>query len=648
MIGTRLPLTLAIALAAGCSKTKSASPPQADDAGPRATSAAQPAEPPPEGPRDASGDPLPPSAIARLGSLRMLDRGIASAVFAGGKEIVSSGTRGYVVWDAATGARLAELKQDDPGHALAVSPGGALLATAVSGRGKVQLWDLPGRRPLGELSPGREVDALCFLDDATLVAGADGLVVAWRIAESAELTRLAVESADLTGLACAPGMAAWGDATGGVYATGLDGKAAPARVAGASGRVVALAVSPDGKQIAAGTDAGNIEIWPRAGGKPVAIQAHDRTVGSVAWLDGAIWSAGGDAWLRAWKPDGTLLREIPTIKGLSVQFLAVAAGSARGVTWALHRGAKGSEAGRLWLWDLVKGDAAAEPDRHDGPLTSIAFSPDGARLATGSEDATVRLWQTKSGRPLAALTSHQGPVNVVAFDRGGEVVFSAGADAYLHAWRFADDRDDRLLGPIGGEVNALAFTADGQRVVTGDEVGRVWSWDRAARAKLSAHDRRVYASITSVAVAPNSETLAIAGSERAILIERLDTGAELARLSPDAVSTFAVAFSPDGKLLASAGDDGAVRLWDTRTWRPARTLEGHDGTVRSLAFSRDGAKLASGGNDATLRVWDVATGGALATFEGHGGAVMGVALSPDGKLAASASQDRTGLVWKLP
>jgi WD40 repeat protein len=642
-------VALTLALPA-CRRGSGGSPPVKDDAGTAGTVATGPAVVAQTvGPVDAAGDPLPDGAIARLGSLRFLDRGLQSMVVAaGGKELVSSGVKGYVIWDAATGRRLAELRQDDPGAALAASPGGALIATQIAGKGKAQLWDLANRKPLGQVAPGREVDALCFAGDGVLVTGSDGLVVAWTI-DGGELRRLAIGSTDLTALACSPGVAMWGDSSGKVFAVELAGDAAPVALGTAGKRITALAASGDGAEIAAGAADGNVHRWSRAApGKPTVIQAHDRTVASVAWAGDTLWTSGGDAWLRRWDKGGELLKELDGIPGLARQYLALTPDGGTAATWAEHRGAKGSEAGRFWLWDLATGDLAGEPERHGAGLNAIAFAPDGKHVATASEDGTVRVWEVPGGKPAALLTAHEGPVNVVRFSRDGETLYSAGTDAYLYTWQWKSDRDSKLLGPIGGEVNAMALSPDDGRLVTGDEVGRVWSWDVAARAKLQAHDRQTYASITGVALAPDGKRLAITGSERVILVVDLSSGGEVARLEPDVVSSFAAAFSPDGNLLATAGDDGRVRLWDTATWKPVRDLEGHDGSVRAVAFSTDGARLVSGGNDGTARMWKVADGQSVRVMTGHLGAVTSVAIALDGKTVATASQDRTGLLWEVP
>ena len=67
-------------------------------------------------------------------------------------------------------------------------------------------------------------------------------------------------------------------------------------------------------------------------------------------------------------------------------------------------------------------------------MRAVAFSPDGATLASAGDDATVRLWNAKSGAALAVLTGHASPVNDVVFSHDGDSLASAGADATIRVW----------------------------------------------------------------------------------------------------------------------------------------------------------------------------------------------------------------------
>ncbi len=154
-------------------------------------------------------------------------------------------------------------------------------------------------------------------------------------------------------------------------------------------------------------------------------------------------------------------------------------------------------------------------------------------------------------------------------------------------------------------------------------------------------------SVNTLAISPDSHTLASGSDDKNIKLWDLNNKKVLASLSGHSQAVKSVAFSPDGKILASASDDKTIKLWQVETLEEICTLLGHAHAVKSVAFSPDGQILASGSWDKTIKLWDIYTGKEICTIIGHQLQVNSVAFSPQGQLLASASYDRTIRLWQI-
>jgi sugar lactone lactonase YvrE len=283
---------------------------------------------------------------------------------------------------------------------------------------------------------------------------------------------------------------------------------------------------------------------------------------------------------------------------------------------------------------------------HTGPVTCVAFSPQGKFAASASADRTVKLWRVDNGHEEMTFKGHGRTVTCVAFSSDGQRLVSGGEDESVRLWNVERGWEVRTLGGRRGSVRGVAFSPDGRRIASAGSDRTVTLWDadggREIRT-LKGHD----ALVTGVAFSPDGKDLATASEDQTVRLWDVGTGQEICTLRGHTGSVTGVAFSPDGLLLATASEDGSVKLWNAERGWELGSLKGHKGAVNGVAFSPDGKRLASAGADGTVKVWDSELGLEVLTLKGHAERVTGVAFSPDNSYLASASNDETVKVWEV-
>ncbi|REE95089.1 WD40 repeat domain-containing serine/threonine protein kinase [Thermomonospora umbrina] len=283
---------------------------------------------------------------------------------------------------------------------------------------------------------------------------------------------------------------------------------------------------------------------------------------------------------------------------------------------------------------------------HDRSVLSVAFSPDGRKLATGGEARTPWLWDVATGATIRAEPAAPGVARSVTFSSDGRLLASADGNV-AHLWNPTAGTRVRDLSGHTGVIHAVSFSPDGKTLATAshDMTVRLWHVPTGEQVRVF---RGHQAAVTSVAFSPDGTTLATGSHDETVRLWDPVTGRTLRLLEGHETYVSDVAFSPDGRTLATAGDDTTAHLWNTATGRLSATLRGPGIRIKTVAFAPDGRTFATVGEDSKVgHLWDLRAGKVLRPLTGHGDGLCDVAFSPNGRTLATGSFDNTARLWRL-
>jgi WD40 repeat protein/DNA-directed RNA polymerase subunit RPC12/RpoP len=255
---------------------------------------------------------------------------------------------------------------------------------------------------------------------------------------------------------------------------------------GHTGKVIGVAVTPDGTRAVSGSHDKTLRVWDLAAGKSLAsLKGHTNQVYGVAVTpDGTrAVSASADQTLRVWDlATGKSLASLKGHKG-DVNGVAVTPDG----TWAVSA----SDDKTLRVWDLATGKPLASLEGHLRVVRGVAVTPDGTRAVSASYDKTLRVWDLATGKSLAFLEGHTAQVIGVAVTPDGTRAVSASLDKTLRVWDLATGKSLASLEGHTAGVYGVAVAPDGTRAVSTSNDGTLRVWDLSLRRKASYTNAKV-------------------------------------------------------------------------------------------------------------------------------------------------------------
>jgi WD40 repeat protein len=521
---------------------------------------------------------------------------------------------------------------DGPVRSVSFSPNGQLVLSG-SEDNTLRIWDVAAGESLKTLrGHGQPVRACVFSPDKkmALSGGDDNSVRVWNVAGYQEVRVLSST----------------------VFV-------------GHEDAVLSARFSRDGKHIVTASRDRTASLWDTGSGNPLKRfqEGHDFLVSGVAFFPGHLATGAGDNSVRTWNltagtqevvlpatgrigtlaasPDGswvftgspgTDVKVWNTKTGALVETLGGHAAEITSLAFSPQgdRVASGDDEGGLRLWRQPNGPAGSgkgwvverQLAGHNGSITGIRFTPDGRRLVTASGDRTCNQWDVATGQELAqGKLQHDEWISSLDVSTDGTLAITTCDDGVARLWRLSDGTKLAEVKSPGKSFNAVGFSPDGSTAaLTSAEEKRVWMWNLSAATAANARGNAAAGLLTEYLnfnkLGGEVWAAMYAPGGRHLLtiggndatLWNLDDRSPVVRYSPHGAVASA-ALSPDGKLVATGSWDHSAKIWDRDTGRALRKLEhGHKGYINSVEFSPDGRELLTASDDYTARLWDVASG----------------------------------------
>lgn len=525
--------------------------------------------------------------------------------------------------------------------------------TLAEGRqnGCVRLWDL--RSDYGPevfaTTSGWPLKALAISPNKQLLAGGDeaGSLYVWRLASGEQLHQIAAHGAAITAIAfspCSRWLTTCGDDCAAIEwesSTGEPLRRFQGRLTNWLGTVAYLpTMTGTGVQaVVVGRDEGHLVIWDIQSARPLRIITDPcDLVMAVALSPNGRYLAASDVsnTLSIWHvASRSRLHQLSVSQAPieSLVFSPDSTGLMTGCDYAVQ------------FWHVKSGECLRSwrSDRH--PVITLALASNPRQLLSGHRDQTIRCWRPAAARnpwlPHERLQlAGDQPIQVITASFHGRYWAIGTETGMVQVWQGDERQWLTLTMRLSSAITALAWSRDDQYLALGDAAGTVALWDVTASTLCWQQPQTHTDSITALAFSPDNQQLFSGSRDRLVLGWDL-AGQLRMTLHGHRRRVHTLCVSVDGQTLYSGSYDGTVRCWDLAQHMCTGTWQQSDRLIHDVTLDAQNHPLVIVSDTQSLEIWHLSANRCRVNLPPHEEVIWHVSVSPDGESLVSASHDGT-------
>lgn len=238
---------------------------------------------------------------------------------------------------------------------------------------------------------------------------------------------------------------------------------------GHNGPVYCLAVHPDGKLIATGSEDRLIHLWdPVTGEIRNSLEGHTKPVKYLSFSnDGKYLLSAASTDIRVWDLENGGSRKY--VKHVThVYNLDFNRDASRFLSTSLKN--------KFNEWDREEAEVIRSFEQHSRSCLVAAYSPDNTKIASGSLDRTIKIWDAGSGEVIHNISAHGENILSIDFSPDGKLLASASMDENIKIWNVETGKIHKLLSGHDYAVVYVRFSPDGRYLVSAsyDKTAKLW------------------------------------------------------------------------------------------------------------------------------------------------------------------------------